>query len=86
MAAITPKPRRPRLTRERTLAMLVQPKMRGGERLCNLSGQSCEPVGNASMTAKNKRKEKIMQNIVEKLFSLIAAISLSGIMFNATIV
>jgi hypothetical protein len=38
------------------------------------------------MTAKNIRKDKVMQNIAEKLFSLVAAISLSGLMLNATIV
>jgi hypothetical protein len=45
-----------------------------------------ELSGDAAMTAKNKRKETIMQNIAEKLFSLIAAVSLSGLIFNTAIV
>ncbi|MFZ9394817.1 MAG: hypothetical protein ACO25F_02000 [Erythrobacter sp.] len=32
------------------------------------------------------RKEKNMRIIVEKLFSLIAAVTLSGLIFNATVV
>ena len=56
------------------------------DKSCHLSRKPIEPAGNAAMTAKNKRKEMIMQNIAEKVFSLIAAISLSGLMFNATIV
>ncbi|WP_206520134.1 hypothetical protein [Altererythrobacter sp. BO-6] len=53
---------------------------------CNHWREAREPAGDAAMTAKNTRKENIMQNIAEKLFSLIAAISLSGLMFNAVIV
>ena len=45
-----------------------------------------ELPGDAAMTAKNIRKDKIMQNIAEKLFSLIAAVSLSGLIFNTAIV
>ncbi|HEX5645076.1 MAG TPA: hypothetical protein VFX62_06160 [Erythrobacter sp.] len=35
---------------------------------------------------RTKRKDQNMRIIVEKLFSLIAAVTLSGLIFNATVV
>ncbi|MEE1876592.1 hypothetical protein [Altererythrobacter litoralis] len=48
-------------------------------------GRVCSPL-RVPWPPRTRRKEKTMTNVAEKLFSLIAAISLSGLMFNATIV
>lgn len=39
-----------------------------------------------SWSHKNIRKDLIMRNVAEKLFSFVAAVTLSGVIFNAAIV